>query len=173
MEHEYSSIQANFTPDSASQFLKKTRELIRKSVLYKPDTMGYETEPHVTILFGLHDVHPPFCAMDIIETHPTFTITLGKVSIFKGFESSNPFDVVKAEIKSSDVYALNTALADSCEHTSDFPEFTPHATMAFVREDSCDELEGAKSVFGISFLVKTLTYSSSNGTKRLLFLGQK
>lgn len=173
MEYELSSIQADFTPDAKAQFRLRNKELIKSAHLYKPESMGFENNPHVTILFGLHDTNPPMCAIDIIETHPKFNITLGKISLFKGNETGNPFDVVKANIESSDVYALNTALADACEYTSDFPDYIPHATMAFVKEDTCDHLVGANVVSGISFIVDHLVYSSNNGTRRFLFLGVK
>lgn len=174
MEHQYSSIQANFTSEAADLFKAKSKELIQRKYLYKPDmSMGFEDNPHVTILFGLHDATPPLCGMDIIETHPKFNITLGTISIFKGNESDNPFDVIKADVNASDVYALNTALADACDHTSDFPEYIPHATMAFVQKDACNHLDGANLMSGISFVVSHLIYSSSDGSHRLLFLGQK
>ena len=111
--------------------------------------------------------------MDVVETHPKFNITLGTVSLFKADESGNPFDVVKANIESSDVYALNTALADVCDHTSEFSEYIPHATMAFVYKDTCDHLDGANVMFGISFIVDRLVYSSIDGSCRFLFLAKK
>lgn len=172
MDHEFSSIQANFTTEAARLFIAKSKELIKPSLLFKPDDMGFEDRPHVTILFGLHDTNPPLCAVDIIETHPKFNITLGTISLFKGDETGNLFDVVKAEIKSSDVYALNTAFRDACDYTTDFPEYVPHATIAFVQQNTCNHLDGANAMSGISFIVDRLVYSSSNGTNRFLFLGK-
>ena len=110
---------------------------------------------------------------DIIETHPKFNITLGTVSLFKGDESGNPFDVIKANINASDVYALNTALSDACDYSSEFSEYVPHATMAFVLKDTCDHLDGANVMSGISFIVDRLVYSSKDGSNRFLFLGKK
>ena len=173
MEHQYSSIQANFTSEATDQFRARSKELIKSAHLYKPESMGFEDNPHVTILFGLHDANPPLCGMDVVETHPKFNITLGTVSLVKADESGNPFDVVKANIESSDVYALNTALADVCDYTSEFPEYIPHATMAFVHKDTCDHLDGANVMSGISFIVDRLVYSSIDGSRRFLFLAKK
>ncbi len=173
MEREFSSIQADFTPEATVQFRSRSRKLIQSANLYKPESMGFENDPHVTILFGLHDTNPPLCGTDIIETHPKFNITLGNVSLFKGDETGDPHDVVKADINSSDVYALNTALADVCDYTAKFPEYIPHATIAFVKKDTCDYLDGANVMAGISFIVDHLVYSSKNGLHRFLFLGRK
>lgn len=174
MKYEYSSIQANFSSEASRQFLKESKKLIKSSDLYKPESdKGFESNPHVTILYGLHDVNPPICAMDIINSHPKFNISLGPISLFKGNETGEPFDVIKVNVISSDVYALNAAIADACEYTSDFPEYIPHATVAFVKQGTHDHLDGNPALAGLSFMVDNLVYSSTNGTQRILPLGQK
>lgn len=165
MEHDFSSIHASFTSEASATFLDKSKMLL--------PGIEIESDPHVTILYGLHDDHPPVCVIDIIETHPKFNITLGTISLFRGEDSNNDFDVVKVDINSSDVYALNAALANSCDHTTEFSEYIPHATIAFVPKGSFDHLVGSKTLAGISFIVDRLVFSSKNGSQRLLFLGKK
>ena len=172
MEHQSSSIQVNFTSDVAAQFQAKSKDLIATKHLYKPNSgMGFEDDPHVTIIYGLHDVNPPLCVVDIIETYPTFVVTLGSVSLFKSDDTGNPFDVVKVDIRSSDLHVLNSSLGDECEYTSEFSEYTPHATIAFVKPDSHDHLDGLNSMACLSFLVNKAIFSSQNGTQRYISFG--
>ncbi len=174
MTHDYSSTQVNFSPEATEEFLSKQKSLISNADLYKSDGgMGLTTDPHVTIMNGIHAKHPPLELMEIIETYPKMTVMLGNVSIFKGSENYNPFDVVKVGIRCPDLYVLNYAFMESCENTQEFPEYTPHATVAFVKPDTCDHLEGLNRFNGICFLVDCVIFSDQDGTHRRIFLGQK
>ena len=135
--------------------------------------MGLENEPHITILSGIHAIHPSIELMEIIETYPKISVTLDNISIFKGSESYNPFDVVKVDVQSSDLYVLHHAFAEVCENTQEFPKYVPHATVAFVKPDSCDHLEGLNRFHGISFLADYVVFSGQDGRHRRIFLGQK
>lgn len=171
-KHQSSSIQVNFNSEIAHQFLAKTKSLIKKDDLYGQNKgMGIEDDPHVTILYGIHDVDPPLCVVDIIETYPKFVITLGGISLFKSADTGNAFDVVKVNILSSDLYVLNSSLSDECDYTSEFSEYTPHATIAFVKPETHDHLDGLKALAGLSFLVSNAIFSSQNGTQRYLSFG--
>ncbi len=174
MKHDYSSTQLNFSPEATDEFLSNQKSLIRKSDLYKPDSgMGLTEDPHVTILTGIHAKHPSLELMEIIETYPKITVMLGNVSVFKGEENYNPFDVVKVEVRCSDLYVLNHAFSEACENTQEFPEYIPHATVAFVKPDTCDHLEGMNRFSGICFLADCVIFSDQDGTHRRIFLGQK
>ena len=174
MKHEYSSTQVNFSPEATKEFLSSQKSLINKNDLYKPNSgMGLEINPHVTILFGIHAKHPSIDLMNIIETYPKITVTLGDISIFKGIEKDDPFDVVKVDVRCPDLHVLNYILMDSCENTQDFPEYIPHATVAFVKPDTCDYLEGLNRFSGICFLADCVIFSDQLGTHRRLFFGHK
>lgn len=171
-QHQSSSIQINFSLEAARHFLMKTKSLIKKDDLYGQNTgMGMEDNPHVTILYGLYDVNPPLCVIDTIETYPKFVVTLGGISLFKSEDTDNPFDVIKVDILSSDLYVLNSSLRDECEYTTEFSEYMPHATIAFVKPNSHDHLDGLNSMVGLSFLVNNAVFSSQNGTHRFIPFG--
>ena len=174
MKHDYSSTQVNFSPSATEEFFSRRKSLINKSDLYKPGNgMGFEDDPHVTILTGIHAKHPSIELMEIIETYPKLVVTLGNISIFKGSENYNSCDVVKVDVRSTDLYVLNYAFAEVCENTQEFSEYIPHCTVAFVKPDTCDHLEGSNRFSGISFLADYVIFSAQDGKQRRIFLGQK
>ncbi len=171
-KHQYSSIHINFSSEAAHRFLAETKTIIKKSELHGQDSgRGLEKDPHITVLYGLHDVNPPLCAIDILETYPKFVIVLGDISLFKSKTTGNPFDVVKVDVKSTDLHVLNSSLSDECEHTSEFPEYIPHATIAYVNPDSHNHLDGLNIFRGLSFVANNAIFSSYNGTKRSIPFG--
>lgn len=170
---DYSSTQVNFPEDSAREFFEQRKSIISNSDLYRPETMGYSDEPYVTLLYGIHATSPSLELQEVIETYPKFTVRLGNVSLFKGHESDNPFDVVKVDINCPDLYVLNKEFQEVCEYTNEFPEYIPHATIAYVKQDTCDHLEGLNSFNGISFLAEHVIFSSKDGQKRFICLGRK
>lgn len=171
---DYSSTQVNFPPDAARAFFDKCQSFVTKSSLYKPDSgMGLSATPHVTILYGIHTPIPTLELLDTIETYPKFTVRLGKVSLFKGTESDNPFDVVKIDIECPDLHVLNHDFRQICEYSNDYPEYIPHATIAYVYPDTCDHLEGSTAFKGLSFLAEHVVFSSKEGQQRYICLGRK
>lgn len=174
-KYPFSTTQVDLSPTIRSIFLEKRKKIIDKSKLYKPnsDFYGLPNNPHITILYGIHAEHPSAKLIDIIETYPKFTIILGGISLFKGDENNNPFDVVKVNADSSDLHALNAAFKECCDFTSDYPDYKPHVTVAYVQPDTHDDLIGLPFVKGLSFVVDKIMFSGKNGVSRNIFLGQR
>lgn len=172
-KYPFSSVQLDFPPEARDYFLSKTQGLIKKTDLYQPNTgrYGFEDRPHVTVLYGLHADMPSLELVNLIETYPRFTLVLGKISLFKGNQNNNDFDVVKAEIDCSDLHVLNSEIADMCEYTNDYPQYIPHATVAYVNHGTCDELQGSVAVQGLAIPVQELVFSSKTGYQRVIRLG--
>jgi len=163
-EYDYSSSQINMNEEWTSIFLDRGRELISKKDL---SGTGLETNPHVTVLYGIHDLDPSPKIVDIIETYPRFNITLGAVSLFK----EDAFNVVKVDVESSDLYSLRGAFMNNCYFTDKHPEYIPHMTVGFVKPESCNHLDGSLAFKGMSFVAEEVVYSCKDGVKRFLTLG--
>ena len=163
--YKYSSVQVQMIPDISERFLSLGKELIPNTNLFGD---GFETDPHVTLLYGIHEEHPTLPLIDILETHPKFTVTLGDVSLFTEDEE---FDVVKTDIHCNDLFVLRSTMLTVCYYTLTFPEYIPHATIAFVKKGMCDYLIGNPVFRGLSFVVDSVMFSSSNGSKRKIMLG--
>lgn len=118
---------------------------------------GRETDPHITVLYGLHATEPAAVKKLLADQGP-ITATLGKVSIFKGKDA----DVVKIDINSPELHALNAKLR-KLEHTNDYPDYTPHLTLAYVKSGEGEKYVG-KSSPGLTG--KTVTFN------RVMFSGK-
>ena len=60
---------------------------------------------------------------------------------------------------------------NNCYFTLTHSEYIPHATIAFVKSGTCDHLVGNPEFHGLAFVVDSVTFSCSDGTKRKIMLG--
>lgn len=88
---------------------------------------GRESEPHVTVRWGLHGDDAEAVREKLSGLGPV-RYRLGKVTVFKG----DDYDVVKVDVESPDLHALNSVLGE-LPHTDTFPDYHPHATIAYVK----------------------------------------
>lgn len=96
----------------------------------KNGKFGKETEPHVTLLYGIHSKEAN--AQEIInylkESKP-ITIKIKGISLFE-----NPkYDVVKYEVESEDLVEMNKYIKEHFPNTQTFPTYKPHMTLAYVK----------------------------------------
>ena len=139
--------------------------LIDEDDLYQPKddpTYGKETEPHVTILFGLHTDVP---LKDVEEE-------IGKISQlsidFKGISSfSNPqFDVLKFDVDSSDLHAFNKKFREF-PHTNRYPDYHPHCTIAYLKPNMAEKyIKKLNSSVKMGMVPSHIVYSMADGTKK-------
>ncbi|MBA4187581.1 MAG: hypothetical protein C0467_06135 [Planctomycetaceae bacterium] len=121
--HSFASVHTPLTGRAAFEVLSLARSI-------RPEDLaegGCETEPHVTVLYGLHSDDPDD-VLPILRLAKPIALRLGHVSVFPGPER----DVLKVDVVSEDLRRLNAALA-GLPHTNDFPEYQPHATIAYLR----------------------------------------
>lgn len=128
--YDYSCAMAylNRNSDVAKQVLEYGKE-IPKEELTKED--GLETEPHVTILYGIHitDHKEIFETLDHTEQ---IKGKLGKISFFE----NDDYNVLKIDIHSTTLNKLNKRLEDKLEYTNDYPDYHPHMTIAYIVKDA-------------------------------------
>lgn len=97
---------------------------------------GREDRPHVTVRYGLHGDDPAEVA-PLVAGGPV-ALRLGAVTVFPGAVTGKDYDVLKVDVESPDLHRLNATLAE-LPHTQSFPEYHPHATIAYVRAGLGDE----------------------------------
>lgn len=131
--------QANFILDWGN--LHVTDEMLYMGE--DDDEMGREDEIHITVKYGLVAEGVPKALYKIAADTEPFPVNLGKLSLFE----SDGYDVLKLEIKSPGLKALNqkiSALPNEDRH----PVYTPHSTIAYVQKGSADGLVGA-NIFNV------------------------
>lgn len=124
---------------------------------------GREDEPHVTILYGLHDTVTDEEIKELVDGITSPEIKLRKISIFE----QDKFDVVKFDIigDSKGRLAKMNAKFAKLPHTTDFPDYHPHATIAYVKAGT-----GKKYVRNITEDIITIkptkvVYSKADGSE--------
>lgn len=142
--------------------LKKIQNIILKKDL---TDIGFEDEPHTTILYGLHDNEVDknlvieTCLSEKIEDLKLYNISL--------FENED-YDVLKFDVDYYNdnhfLHKINKKLV-KMPHTNDYPKYHPHSTIAYLKPG-----KGAKYVKQLKnkeykVIPTSIVYSRANGTK--------
>jgi 2'-5' RNA ligase len=130
-EPKYGCIMMDADIKNWSQF--HTSGIEEKDVYLKPydDSYGLEENPHVTILYGIHEeeVDPQRMA-DMLEHYmKPVTVIIKEVDVFPGKE----YDVVKYNVPLTGQLQGYRDIFIQIPNTQTFPEFQPHMTIAYVK----------------------------------------
>jgi len=132
-KYEYGCLMAFFNPPAWDKLLA----VIDPEDIYEGDGgYGLEHDPHVTVLFGFHDDKVDVkelkrCVKNIMGKRP-LGFTFGAASIF-----DNPnYDVLKFDINDTTgiLTELNGVLKNEYENTNSYPNYHPHATIAYIKK---------------------------------------
>src|SRR5690606_16013984 len=96
--HEFSSTQFDLPATMCGEFFAMAARINADDL----EDDGIETNPHITIKYGLHTNDPRQVA-DAIAGQPPVAVTFGKTSVF----ANDKCDVVKVEIESNGLRELN------------------------------------------------------------------
>ena len=156
-----------FTNDLKKDFLKLTNQIDEKH-LYKPeDGYGRENEPHVTVKYGLHENDHDIVFQTLGKLPPVPIKFKKKVSLFE----NEKFDVVKLNISGSELRALNKRVSTVFECTDTYPNYQPHATVAYVQPGFGNKyLDLAADFMGEEFEITRLCFSDENSDKKFKVL---
>jgi len=136
-----------------------------KDVYKKPydDSYGLEDNPHVTVLYGIHeDKIDPEVVLGVIQDDMIpITVTISEIGIFENDE----YDVVKYEVPvTEELQKFRDLLMEKFENTQTFPDYHPHITLAYVKPG-----EGKKYVkeleepFEVTFNKGVYTFHDDEG----------
>lgn len=123
---------------------------------------GFETEPHVTVLYGLHSDIPLEDIEKVINGLKKPELKMQKVSSF-----NNPkFGVLKFDVESEDLHSENKKFT-KFPHTTSYPDYHPHATIAYIKPDKIDKyVDKFKDIEPVEVVVTKVVYSMADGTKK-------
>jgi 2'-5' RNA ligase len=148
---EFSSTQVNLP----GGFAKKVRDAGKQIADEDLAEKGRESEPHVTVKFGLHtndvdEVRP------LIESEPPIRLKLGKTSTFAGGENG---DVVKVDVDSEDLRRINAAITAALPHTDTHPDYKPHVTLGYVKPGLGQKYAGRSDLEGTEIVLDRIVFS--------------
>lgn len=124
---------------------------------------GRVNDPHVTVLFGLHEEVEDSEIESRIESMDLPEVKLKEISFF---DKSPEFDVVKFDIESEDLHNMNKMFTE-LPHTTDYPDYHPHATIAYVKKGTGEKYKRTLSD-DESRVIKPskVIYSKPDGSKK-------
>ena len=161
-KNEYGCVMAFLTVDEDRW--EEMQDLIDDEDLYEPDddpSYGKESEPHVTILFGLHNDIPDAEVTDKMKKMAKPPLKFSDVTLFK----NKMFDVLKFDVESPNLHRLNKVYKEF-PHTSSFPKYHPHCTIAYLLPGSGDKyIDKIKKFLDIKVEATSSVYSKADGEK--------
>lgn len=147
----------------------KLQVLIDDDEVYDNKGFGREDEPHITLLYGLHDTVDDNDIKETVEEFDEIMVTLSKV----GFFTNDKFDVIKYELSDKQLFEMNTLLKEF-PHTSSYPIYEPHLTIAYVKKGLGDEIaKRFNKEESLEYLCGKVRYTKANKEKKYFKLNKK
>ena len=162
-KHDYGCVMLYFTfPD-----MKKIHEIIDPDDLFEEEgeEYGLETEPHCTLLYGLHK---GVSTDDVDGALGDFTFETCKAdnpSLFK----NEKYDVLKFDIHGDNLEEANAKLREF-PHTTDFPDYHPHLTICYTKKNHGDKYVKILKNKKYYIVPQYAIYSKTDGTKEKIFI---
>ena len=167
--YDFSSIHVPIPDPLASEIIHWGTTKLRDENIYMYDgTLGREDEIHATVLYGLHSESSQQ-TKELMQNEPPFVVKLGKLKVFS---NDTRFDVVYIEAECDRLIELNKKLKKNVTYTTRYSRYEPHITIAYIKKDRGWKLYGASNFVGRDFECSYLIFSSKNGTKENVPMGQ-
>ena len=146
-------------------------KLIREEDLYtEEEGYGREDDTHVTLLYGLENDDPKESKEAIQQWFGKLThVQLDGVGIFEN--DDKPYDVVKINVIADETLkAINAALRQ-LPNNNKFPDYKPHATLAYVKKGKGKNYVGLKMPKEAA--VEKIVFSNSKSEYTTLWKSKK
>lgn len=168
--YSYSSTQLTLEPEDAQAFLDYGAA-IPEGHIYSDDKgkYGRETEPHVTILYGIKDNNHD-AVKDTMAGFNPITVRMGKVTTFSN--DDRPYDILKVDVHGDqDLQNLYHSIKAGTENHTEWLDYHPHLTVAYLKKGVSHNYINDSRFEGRKLTFSHLTFSPSEGERVHLPLG--
>lgn len=145
--------------------LKILHQAIDPADIYTEDgtrSFGLEVEPHVTLLYGLHDGVTADQVKKIVNRFP-----YGKCRFYNASLFENDYDVLKFRVEGLNLHTSNKMLKE-LPHTSTFPNYQPHLTVGYLKQGTGKKYTEMFEHLEFEAMPTYVVYSAADGTKHTL-----
>jgi 2'-5' RNA ligase len=141
--------------------MKTLHDEIDQDDIYEEDGHGLETEPHVTLLYGLHS--DKIKDDDVLDASSKgiMSIGLGNPSLFE----NDKYDVLKFDAEAPFLHKINKELT-KLPHTNDYPDYHPHCTIAYLKPGTGKKYTKLFKGRIYEVFPTKVVYSKPDGTKK-------
>jgi GGDEF domain-containing protein/2'-5' RNA ligase len=166
-KYKFGSTQANIPDDSgAAKAIDQMRSKIPDADLAGDGKDIGSGGNHVTVRYGIQG-EDTARVEQFLRSQKPFTARLGETEVFPPTKNSNGAAVVTAKIESPELTRLNDEIQQHADFApSDFPDYKPHATIAYVDPAKADAYSGLKDLAGEEFPIDHVAISDRNGNQR-------
>jgi len=167
--HKYGNTQHDIPESSeAGKALDAARARISPNDLAG---QGKEVEGnHVTVRYGIKGEDYEGIKKFLSQQAP-FEASLGKTQKFPPSEHSDGAAVIIAPVQSPELYRINAEIQKHGDFAeSSFPEYKPHATVAYVDPAKAARYVGMEVTNGKKFTIDSVTISKKDGTQEVVKL---
>lgn len=158
---KFGSTQANIPADSeAHKGLETARQRIAPA-----DLAGKGTDVggnHLTVRYGIKGEDHEGIKKYLSSLEP-FDATLGKTAKFPPSEHSDGAAVIHAPIEAPELHKINAELEKHGEFTEPSFKYSPHSTVAYVKNEKADRYVGMSATEGKKFRVNSIAITDRNG----------
>jgi 2'-5' RNA ligase len=148
---------------SRYNFYSIVEKYIKKEDIYE---WGIENEPHVTILYGLHDNTNSEDLKKWTIDAEDIKLKFGDISLFE-----NEYDVLKIEVTSEQLTNINKDIRSNFDYTNKFKTYNAHITLSYLKKGTGKKYKIDKLKKEIVELLKGSTkyyiYSDKDSIKSL------
>lgn len=141
--------------------MKSLHKKINVDDIHNPDgTFGLETEPHTTLLFGLHPEVTDEDIKTVLSKHRFGSCQIRNASLFENPE----YDVLKFDVNGEGLHECNS---DLCKypHTTNFPDYHPHLTIGYLKSGTGNKNAELFKNMMYSLTPQYAVYSKPDGSK--------
>lgn len=141
----------------------KIQDGINPDDLYEEEgdrTFGIENEPHVTLLYGIHDNEVDENEVMTISSQDIPPIVLTNASAFE----NEKYDVLKFDVECDKLHEINKELR-KLPHTNGFPDYHPHVTIAYLKPGAAKKYVEKYKDIKETVTPKEIVYSKPSGEK--------
>lgn len=158
-KYEYGCVMLYFNFPEMEQM----HRMINGDDVYTSDqdgSFGLETEPHTTLLFGLHPEVTDQDVANVLSKHYFSMCSINNASLFENPE----YDVLKFDVNGDGLHECNSALSQY-PHTTSFPDYHPHLTIGYLKSGTGSKHTELFSNMGYNLTPQYAVYSKPDGSK--------
>jgi 2'-5' RNA ligase len=164
-QDKFSSTQIDLDPELAIEVLKFGQSIPDELL----DVQGLETNPHITVKYGLHTTNANEVRAVVEQFAGPITFKLGRMKLFK----SDSYHVLYVSVDSVDLVNLNKFISKELEVTDTHDIYVPHLTIAYLKTDGSQKFDRDATFFGRVSQATAVTFSTADDQTTVIPLKQR